>query len=88
MKMRLVFGHVALLNGPPGAGKTLIAKSLPGIPPHMFIDEALEANKIHGAVDMLPADRPLIRHLSIRAPHHPISYSGSHSTKSGYSGKV
>ena len=68
--------HNALLTGPPGAGKTLIAKSLPGILPRMSIDEALEATKIYSVADLMPADTPLMRHRPFRAPHHTISYAG------------
>jgi magnesium chelatase family protein len=69
-------GHNVLLNGPPGAGKTLIAKSLPSILPALSIDEALEVTKIYSVADLLPADTPLIRHRPFRSPHHTISYAG------------
>jgi magnesium chelatase family protein len=76
MEIAAAGGHNALLTGPPGAGKTLIAKSLPGILPQMSIDEALEVTKIYSVANMLPADTPLIRHRPFRAPHHTISYAG------------
>jgi magnesium chelatase family protein len=76
MEVAAAGGHNALLSGPPGAGKTLITKSLPGILPRMSIDEALEVTKIYSVADMLPADTPLIRHRPFRAPHHTISYAG------------
>jgi magnesium chelatase family protein len=76
MEISAAGGHNALLTGPPGAGKTLIAKSLPGILPRMSIDEALEVTKIYSVANMLPADTPLIRHRPFRAPHHTISYAG------------
>jgi magnesium chelatase family protein len=69
-------GHNALLTGPPGAGKTLIAKSLPSILPPMSIDEALEVTKIYSVADLLPADTPIILHRPFRSPHHTISYAG------------
>jgi magnesium chelatase family protein len=69
-------GHNVLLNGPPGAGKTLIAKSLPSILPGLSIDEALEVTKIYSVADLLPNDTPLIRHRPFRSPHHTISYAG------------
>ncbi len=74
--MLLSVEHVALLTGPPGAGKTLIAKSLPSILPPMSIDEALEVTKIYSVADLLPADTPIILHRPFRSPHHTISYAG------------
>lgn len=69
-------GHNVLMTGPPGAGKTLIAKSLPGIMPRMSVDEALEVTKIYSVAGMLPDDKPLIRNRPFRSPHHTISYAG------------
>ncbi len=76
MEVAAAGGHNVLLTGPPGAGKTLIAKSLPGILPRMSIEEALEVTKIYSVADLLPADTPLMRHRPFRAPHHTISYAG------------
>jgi magnesium chelatase family protein len=69
-------GHNVLMSGPPGSGKTLIAKSLPGILPRMSVDEALEVTKIYSVAGLLPADTPLIRYRPFRSPHHTISYAG------------
>jgi magnesium chelatase family protein len=69
-------GHNALMIGPPGAGKTLLARSLPAILPHMTIDEALDVTRIYSVADLLPADLPLIRNRPFRAPHHTISHAG------------
>lgn len=69
-------GHNVLLTGPPGAGKTLIAKSLPGILPRMSIDEALEVTKIYSVANQLPPDTPLMLQRPFRSPHHTISYAG------------
>ncbi len=69
-------GHNLLMTGPPGAGKTLLAKSLPGIMPRMTVEEALEVTKIYSVAGLLPAGTPLIRHRPFRAPHHTISYAG------------
>ncbi len=68
--------HNCLLTGPPGSGKTLISKSLPGILPRMTVDEALEVTKVYSVAGLLPADTPLIRIRPFRSPHHTISYAG------------
>ena len=76
MEVSAAGGHNALLTGPPGAGKTLIAKALPGILPRMGIDEALEVTKIYSVAGLLPAETPLVRARPFRSPHHTISYAG------------
>jgi len=68
--------HNLLMNGPPGSGKTLIARAIPGILPSMSIDEALDVTRIYSVADQLPPDEPLIRHRPFRAPHHTVSYAG------------
>lgn len=68
--------HNILMIGPPGAGKTLLARSMPGILPSMNIDEALDVTRIYSILDLLPADTPLIRQRPFRAPHHTISHAG------------
>lgn len=69
-------GHNLLMLGPPGAGKTLLARALPSILPDLQGDEALEVTKIYSVRGMLPADRPLISQRPFRAPHHSISNAG------------
>ena len=65
-----------LMVGPPGAGKTLLARSVPSILPKLTIEEALEVTRIYSVADMLPPGVPLIRHRPFRAPHHTISQAG------------
>ncbi len=69
-------GHNVLMSGPPGAGKTLLARSTPSILPEMTLEEALEVTKIYSVAGLLPGDTPLIRHRPFRAPHHTISHAG------------
>ncbi len=69
-------GHNCLLVGSPGAGKTLLARAMPGILPEMSIEESLDVTKIYSVADQLPPDTPLIRHRPFRAPHHTISHAG------------
>ena len=69
-------GHNLLMIGPPGAGKTLMARALPSILPAMTIDEALDVTRIYSVADLLPSDVPLVRARPFRAPHHTISHAG------------
>jgi len=69
-------GHNVLMIGAPGAGKTLLARALPGILPRMTIDEALDVTRIYSISDQLPPDTPLIRNRPFRSPHHTISHAG------------
>ncbi|NLR56557.1 YifB family Mg chelatase-like AAA ATPase [Chitinophaga polysaccharea] len=66
-------GHNAILIGPPGAGKTMLAKRLPTILPPLTLQEALETTKIHSVAGKLPAHTGLIIHRPFRSPHHTIS---------------
>jgi magnesium chelatase family protein len=64
------------MTGSPGAGKTLLARAMPGILPEMSIEESLDVTRIYSVADQLPAGTPLIRHRPFRAPHHTISHAG------------
>lgn len=66
-------GHNAILIGPPGAGKTMLAKRLPTILPPLTLKEALETTKIHSVAGKLPANATLISKRPFRTPHHTIS---------------
>ena len=67
-------GHGALLVGAPGAGKTMLARRLPGFLPPLTRDEAIEVTRIHGAI--APLDAPLASQRPFRAPHHTASAAG------------
>jgi magnesium chelatase family protein len=69
-------GHNVIMTGPPGSGKTLLARAVPAILPHMSIDEALDVTRIYSVADQLPADVPLVRTRPFRSPHHTISHAG------------
>ncbi len=69
-------GHNLLMMGPPGAGKTLMARAMPGILPPLTLEEALEVTRIYSIADQLPSGSPLIRTRPFRAPHHTISHAG------------
>jgi magnesium chelatase family protein len=66
-------GHNAILIGPPGAGKTMLAKRLPTILPPLSLQEALETTKIHSVAGKLPDHSTLIARRPFRSPHHTIS---------------
>jgi len=66
-------GHNILLSGTPGAGKTLLARSMSSILPSMTHDEILEVSKIYSIAGLLPHDRPLILTRPFRSPHHSAS---------------
>jgi len=69
-------GHNVLMVGPPGAGKSLLARCLPGILPPLSFEESLEVTRIYSVAGLLPPGRSLMRFRPFRAPHHTISYAG------------
>ena len=69
-------GHNLIMTGPPGSGKTLLARTLPSILPTMAPEEALEATKIYSITGLLPSDQPFIRQRPFRSPHYTTSHAG------------
>lgn len=76
VEVAMAGGHNILLVGPPGAGKSMLAKRVPTILPPLILEEALETTKIHSIAGVLPAHQAVVSGRPFRAPHHTISDAG------------
>jgi magnesium chelatase family protein len=76
LEMGAAGGHNILLCGPPGSGKTMLARRMPGILPRMTFQEQLEVTRIYSVLGLLPDGQSLVSERPFRAPHHTISDAG------------
>jgi magnesium chelatase family protein len=76
IEVAMAGGHNMLLIGPPGAGKTMLAKRIPTILPPMSFEESLETTRIHSVAGLLPSESGLTAKRPFRSPHHTISDAG------------
>ena len=73
MEIAAAGGHNLLLIGPPGTGKSMLAKRMPGILPRMTREQAMESSRIYSVAGMLPKGCGLLSHRPFRSPHHSVS---------------
>lgn len=76
LEVAVAGGHNMLLVGPPGAGKTMLARRLPTVFPRMTLEEALETTRVHSVAGLLPPGKALVGVRPFRAPHHTVSDAG------------